>query len=215
MSLYWQNNSFSKGVACEDKTRGLENISILEDCFPEAEHEGSLLMNREKRVSGSTDINTNEAQNISEYKITLLNSDKKIHDNEEQEVAKHLSPSMPYIITDQDFRSQIHSTLIPAKKLQPIKMLEDDLSDSQQISIKNEENDNEEVLSREDFSEKSLFNPYLRNSVKTREFLVSENLSEHSKNEPKSQATVLPGHRQNVVGQSYITLDMVGLATAH
>ena len=55
-------------MACEDKTRGLENISILEDCFPEAEHEGSLLMNREKRVSGSTDINTNEAQNISDTK---------------------------------------------------------------------------------------------------------------------------------------------------
>lgn len=202
-------------MACEDKTKGLENISVLEDCFPEEEHEGSLLMDCEKCVSGSTDINTNEAQNISEYKLTLLNSEGKILNNEEQEVAKHLSPSMPYIITDQDFKSQIHSALIPSKKLQPIKMLEDDLCDSQQISIKNEENDNEEVLNREGFSGKSLFNPYLRNSVKTREFLVSENFSEHSKNEPKSQATFLPGLRQNVVGQSYITLDMVGLATAH
>lgn len=172
-------------------------------------------MNCEKCVSGSTDINTNKVQNTSEYKITLLSNDEKIMKNEEQEGAKHLSMSMPYMITDQDFRSQIHSALIPAKKLQPIIMLEDDLCDSQQISIKNEENDNEEVSNREDFSEKSLFNPYLRNSVKTREFLVSENLSEHSKNEPKSQAAVLPGLRQNVVGQSYITLDMVGLATAH
>ncbi|XP_065595933.1 interleukin-31 receptor subunit alpha [Cyrtonyx montezumae] len=207
------SNSFPKGVACEDKTRGLENISVLEDCFPE-EREGSLLMNCEKCVSGSTEINIDEVQNISEYKTSLLNSDKKILNNEEQEVAKHLSPSMPYLITDQDFRSQIHSALIPAEKIEPIGMLEDDLCDSQQISIKNEENDHE-VLNIEDFSEKNLFNPYLRNSVKTREFLVNENLPEHSRNEPISQETVLPGLQQNVVGQSYITLDMVGLATAH
>uniref|UniRef100_A0A8B9FXS6 Interleukin 31 receptor A n=1 Tax=Amazona collaria TaxID=241587 RepID=A0A8B9FXS6_9PSIT len=140
---------------------------------------------------------------------------KKIPYNTENEVAKCSSPSMPYIITDQDVRSQMHSALIPVKKIQCIEKLEDGVCGSpQQTSIKNEENDHE-VLKLEDFSEKALFNPYLKNSVKTREFLSSDNLPEHSKNEPKSQSTVLPPFHQNVAGQSYVTVDMFGLATAH
>lgn len=209
------NNSFLKGVTYEDKTLGLEDLNVLEDCFPEEDHEGLLLMNCENHVSECTDTNATAVQNISEHKITLLNGEKKIQYNEEHEVAKCLSPSMPYVITGEDFRSQMHSALIPAKKIQPIEMLEDDLRETQQISDKKEESDNEEVLKLEDFSEKTLFNPYLRNSVKTREFLISENLPEHSKNEPKKQPTVLPAFQQNAVGQSYVTLDMVGLATAH
>ncbi|XP_035409593.1 interleukin-31 receptor subunit alpha isoform X3 [Cygnus atratus] len=209
------SNSFLKGVTYEDKTVGLEDVSVLEDCFPEEDHEGLLLMNCEKHVSECTDSNVKGVQSISEHKITLLNGNKKILYNEEHEVAKCLSPSMPYVITGEDFRSQMHSALIPAKKIQPIEMLEDDLHETQQISVKNEESDNEEALKLEGFSEKTLFNPYLRNSVKTREFLISENLPEHSKNEPKKQPTVLPAFQQNAVGQSYITLDIVGLATAH
>uniref|UniRef100_A0A8C3C5P4 Interleukin 31 receptor A n=1 Tax=Cairina moschata TaxID=8855 RepID=A0A8C3C5P4_CAIMO len=209
------NNSFLKGVTYEDKTLGLEDLNVLEHCFPEEDQEGLLLMNCENHVSECTDTNATAVQNISEHKITLLNGEKKIQYNEEHEVAKCLSPSMPYVITGEDFRSQMHSALIPAKKIQPIEMLEDDLRETQQILVKNEESDNEEVLKLEDFSEKTLFNPYLRNSVKTREFLISENLPEHSKNEPKKQPTVLPAFQQNAVGQSYVTLDMVGLATAH
>uniref|UniRef100_A0A8C0F4H3 Interleukin 31 receptor A n=1 Tax=Bubo bubo TaxID=30461 RepID=A0A8C0F4H3_BUBBB len=178
-------------------------LNVLDHCFPE-DQEGSLLMNCENHVSECTDTNTKG----------MINGDKKILYNEKNEVAKCFSPSMPYIITDQDIGSQMHSALIPAKEIQPIEMLEDDISGSQQTSIKNE-NYNEEVLKLEDFSEKALFNPYLKNSVKTREFLISENLSEHSKNEPKSQSTVLPPFQKNVAGQSYVTLDMFGLATAH
>uniref|UniRef100_A0A8D0KTS6 Interleukin 31 receptor A n=1 Tax=Strix occidentalis caurina TaxID=311401 RepID=A0A8D0KTS6_STROC len=185
------------------KTVDFEDISVLEHCFPE-DQEGSLLMNCGNHVSECTDTNTKG----------MINGDKKILYNEKNEVAKCFSPSMPYIITDQDIRSQMHSALIPAKEIQPIEMLEDDICGSQQTSIKNE-NYNEEVLKLEDFSEKALFNPYLKNSVKTREFLISENLSEHSKNEPKSQSTVLPPFQKNVAGQSYVTLDMFGLATAH
>uniref|UniRef100_A0A663N6Y2 Interleukin 31 receptor A n=1 Tax=Athene cunicularia TaxID=194338 RepID=A0A663N6Y2_ATHCN len=177
---------------------------VLEHCFPEESQEGPLLMNCENHVSECTDINTKG----------MSNGDKKILYNEKNEVAKCFSPSMPYIIADQDIRSQMHSALIPAKEIQPIEMLEDDLCGSQQTSIKNE-NDNEEVLKLEDLSEKALFNPYLKNSVKTREFLISENLSEHSKNEPRSQSTLLPPFQKNVAGQSYVTLDMFGLATAH
>lgn len=194
-----------KGVTPEATTIDCEDISVLEHCFPEESQEGSLLMNCENHVSECTDINTKG----------MINGDKKILYNEENKVAKCFSPSMPYIITDQDIRSQTHSALIPAKEIHPIEMLEDDLCESQQTSIKNEEDDNEEVLKLEDFSEKALFNPYLKNSVKTREFLVSENLPEHSKNEPKSQSAVLPPFQQNVAGQSYITLDVFGLATAH
>ncbi|XP_040976871.1 interleukin-31 receptor subunit alpha isoform X1 [Aquila chrysaetos chrysaetos] len=199
------NNSFLKGVTPEAKTIDCEDISVLEHCFPEESQEGSLLMNCENHVSECTDINTKG----------MINGDKQILYNEENEVAKCFSPSMPYIITDQDIRSQMHSALIPAKEIHAVEMLEDDLCESQQTSIKNEEDDNEEVLKLEDFSEKALFNPYLKNSVKTREFLISENLPEHSKNEPKSQSAVLPPFQQNVAGQSYITLDMFGLATAH
>lgn len=108
----------------------------------------------------------------------------------------------------------MHSTLIPVKEIQCIEMMEDGVCGSQHTSIKNEENDHE-VLKLEDLSEKALFNPYLKNSVKTREFLISDNLPEHSKSEPKSQSTVLPPFHQNVAGQSYVTLDMFGLATAH
>ncbi|KAM6226562.1 interleukin-31 receptor subunit alpha isoform 1-T4 [Spheniscus humboldti] len=199
------NNSFLKGVTTEAKAIDSEDVSVLEHCFPEESQESSLLMNCENHVSECTDINTKG----------MINGDKKLLYNEENEVDKHFSPPMPYIITDQDTRSQMHSALIPAKEIQPVEMLEDDLCESQQTSIKNEENDNEDFLKLEHFSEKALFNPYLKNSVKTREFLTSENLPEHSKNEPKPQSTVLPPLQQNVTGQSYITLDMFGLATAH
>ncbi|XP_059689631.1 interleukin-31 receptor subunit alpha [Gavia stellata] len=198
------NNSFLKGVTSEAKTTHFEDVSVLEHCFPEESQEGSLLKNCENCVSECTDINTKG----------MINGDKKIPYNEEKEVAKCFSPSMPYIIMDQDTRSQMHSALIPAKEIQPIEMLEDDLCESQPTSIKNEENYNEEVLKLKDFSEKALFNPYLKNSVKTREF-ISENLPEHSKNEPKSQSTVLPPFQQSVAGKSYVTLDMFRLATAH
>ncbi|XP_062455733.1 interleukin-31 receptor subunit alpha [Rhea pennata] len=196
-------NSFLKGVTSEDKTiGGLEDISVLEPCFSE-ELEDSLLMNCENHVSECTDINTKG----------VINGDKKTQYNEEHEAAKHLSSSMPYAISDQDFRSQMLSTLIPAKKIQPIEKLEDDLHESQHTSHQNEEN--KEDLNLLDLNEKAVFNPYLKNSVNTREFLISENLPEHSENELKSQSTAVSPFQQSVVGQSYITLDMFGVATAH
>ncbi|XP_028942879.1 interleukin-31 receptor subunit alpha [Antrostomus carolinensis] len=198
-------NSFLKGVTSEAKTIDFEDVSVLEHCLPEESQEGSLLMNCENCVSECTVINAKG----------MINGDKKILYNEETEVAKRFSPFMPYIITDQEVRNEMHSALIPVKEIQPIEMLEGDLCESQQTLMKNEENDTEEVLKLEDFSEKALFNPYLKNSVKTREFLISENLPEHSKDEPKSQSTVLHPFQQNVTGQSYVTLDMFGLATAH
>ncbi|XP_068781217.1 interleukin-31 receptor subunit alpha-like isoform X1 [Struthio camelus] len=198
------NNSFLRGVTSEDKTiGGLEDVCVLEPCFPE-EHEDSLLMNHENHISEYTDINTK----------VMINRDKNIPYNEEHEAAKHLSASMPYTMTDQDFRSQVLSALIPAEKIQPIEMLEDYLHEHQDVSNQNEEN-KEEVLNLSDLSEKAVFNPYLKNSVNTREFLISENLAEHSKSEPKSQSTAISPFQQNVVGQSYVTLDMFGLATAH
>ncbi|XP_010127667.1 PREDICTED: interleukin-31 receptor subunit alpha [Chlamydotis macqueenii] len=194
------NNSFMKGVTSEAKTIDFEDVSVLEHCFPEESQEGSLLMNCENRLSECTDINTKD----------MINGDKKILYNEENEVDRCFLPPLPYIITDQDIRNQIHSNAIPVKEVQHIEMLEDDLCESQQTSFKNED-----VLKLEDCSEKALFNPYLKNSVKTREFLISENLPEHSKNEPSSRSTVLPPFQQNVPGQSYVTVDMFGLATAH
>ncbi|XP_010191138.1 PREDICTED: interleukin-31 receptor subunit alpha [Mesitornis unicolor] len=199
------NNLFLKRVTSEAKTIDFEDLSVLEHCCPEESQEESLLTNCENHVSECTDINAK----------AVINGDKKILHNEENEVAKCFSPSMPYVITGQDIKSQMHSALIPVKETQPIKMLEDDLCESKQTLIKNEEKDNEEVLKLEDFSENALFNPYLKNSVKTREFLISENLPGRSKNEPKSQSTVLPPFQPNVAGQSYVTLDMFGLATAH
>ncbi|XP_035759604.1 interleukin-31 receptor subunit alpha isoform X2 [Egretta garzetta] len=199
------SNSFLKGVTSEAKTIDFEDVSVLEHCFPEESQEGSLLTNCENHISECPDTNTKG----------MINGDKKILCNEEDEVAKCFAPSMPYVITDQDIRSQMHSALVPAKEIQPTEVLAGDLCESQQISTKNEENGNEEVLKLEDFSEKALFNPYLKNSVKTREFLISENLPEHRKNEPKSQSMVLPPFQQNVAGQSYVTVDMFGLATAH
>ncbi|KAM6328249.1 interleukin-31 receptor subunit alpha isoform 1-T2 [Alca torda] len=210
MAVEWpldasMNNSFLKGVTSETKTIDFEDLSVLEHCFPEENQEGSLLMNCENHVSECTDVNTKG----------MINGNKKILYNEENEVAKCFSPPMSYIITDQGIGSQMHSALIPAKEIQPIEMLEEDLCKFQKTSIKNEENDNEEVLKLEDFSEKALFNPYLKNSVKTREFLISENMPERNKRESKSQSTVLPPFQQNAAGQSYITLDMFGLSTAH
>ncbi|XP_053910840.1 interleukin-31 receptor subunit alpha isoform X2 [Cuculus canorus] len=192
-------------VTSEGKTMDFEDISVLEHFFPEESQEGSLLMNYENHVSECTDVDTKGT----------INGGKMVLRNEENEVARCFSPSMAYVITDEDIRSQMHSALITAKEIHPAEMLKHGFCEFQQTSIKNEGNDNEEILKLEDCSEKALFNPYLKNSVKTREFLVSEKLPEHSKNEPKSQPTVLPPFQQNVAGQSYVTLDMFGLATAH
>ncbi|XP_054042276.1 interleukin-31 receptor subunit alpha isoform X2 [Rissa tridactyla] len=209
MAVEWpldasMNNSFLKGATSEAKTIDFEDLSVLEHCFPEESQEGSLLMHCENHVSECTDVNTKG----------MINGDKKIRYNEENEVAKCFSPPMSYIITDQGIGSQTHSASTPVKEIQPIEMLEKDLREFQKTSIKNEENDNEEVLKLENFSEKALFNPYLKNSVKTREFLISENLPECNKNESESQSTVLPPFQQNATGQSYITLDVFGLSTA-
>lgn len=204
ISLYLQNNSFLKRVSSQSKTVDFEDINVLEYCVPDESQEGSLLINYENHVSECTDINTKG----------ITNKDEKILHNDENEVAKCLSPSMPYVITEQFIRSQMHSTLIPVKAVQPIEMVSNDLFGSQQNPIKNEENDDEEVLKLDDFSEEAVFNPYLKNSVKTREFLVSESLPEHSTDECKSQPSVLPPFQPNVPGQSYITLDMFRLPKA-
>ncbi|XP_050185883.1 interleukin-31 receptor subunit alpha [Myiozetetes cayanensis] len=197
------NNSLLKRLASEAKTLDFEDISVLENCFPEESQEGSLLVNCENHVSECVDINAED----------MINGDKKTLYKQENEAAKCFSPSMPYVITDQFTRSQMKSTLIPVKEIQPIEMLANDLCGSQQNSVKNEEND-DEVLKLENFSEKTLFNPYLKNSVKTREFLFSESLPEHSMHEHKSQSSVLLPFQQNVAGQPYITLDTFELATA-
>ncbi|XP_017666789.1 PREDICTED: probable ATP-dependent RNA helicase DDX4 isoform X3 [Lepidothrix coronata] len=185
------NNSLLKKLASEAKTVDFEDISVLEHCFPEENH-----------VSECIDINAED----------MINGDKKILHKQENDVAKCFLPSMSYVITDQFTRSQMKSTLILVKEIQPMEMLANDLCGSQQNSIKNEEND--EVLKVEDFNEKTLFNPYLKNSVKTREFLISESLPEHNMDECKSQSSVLPPFQQNVAGQPYITLDMFEPATA-
>lgn len=192
-------------MTSEAKTKDFEDVCVLEYCFREENQEESLLMNCENHVSECTNI----------YTKGMINGDKKILSNEENEVAKCFSPSTTYVNPSQDIRSKMLSALIPAKEIQPIEMLEDDLCESPQNPIKDEESYNREVLNLEDFSEKAVFNTYLKNSVKTREFLISENLPEPSKNEPKSQSTVLPPFQQNVAGQSYVTLDLFRLATAH
>ncbi|XP_064497102.1 probable ATP-dependent RNA helicase DDX4 isoform X1 [Pseudopipra pipra] len=186
------NNSLLKKLASEAKTIDFEDISVLEHCFPEENH-----------VSECTDINAED----------MINGDKKILHKQENDVAKCFLPSMPYVITDQFTRSQMKSTLILVKEIQPMEIPVNDLCGSQQNSIKNEEND-DEVLKVEDFNEKTLFNPYLKNSVKTREFLISESSPEHNMDECKSQSSVLPPFQQNVAGQPYITLDMFEPATA-
>ncbi|XP_041326841.1 interleukin-31 receptor subunit alpha isoform X1 [Pyrgilauda ruficollis] len=196
------NDSFLKRMSSQTKTVGFEDINVLEYCFPEESQEGSLLINYENRVSECTDINTKG----------VTNRDEKVLHNEENEAAESFSPSMTYIITDQFTRNQMHSALIPVKEVQPIEVVANDLSGSQQSPVKSEENDDEEILKLEDFCEKALFNPYLKNSVKTREFLVSESLPEHSTEERKSQSSVLPPFQPNVPRQSYVTVDMFRLA---
>lgn len=191
-------------MSSETKTVDFEDINVLECCFPEENQEGSLLINYENHVSERTDIKTKD----------ITNRDEKILNNEENEFAKCFSPSMLYVITDQFTRSQTHSALVPVKEVQPMEMLANDLCGSQQNPIKNEENDSEEVLKPEDFSEKALFNPYLKNSVKTREFLVSESFPERSMDECKSQSSALPPFQPSVPGQFYITLDMFSVAKA-
>ncbi|XP_071587682.1 interleukin-31 receptor subunit alpha isoform X2 [Heliangelus exortis] len=198
------NNLFFKGLTSEAKIIEFEDVSVLEHCLPEESQEGSLLMNCENYTSECTDINTKG----------MIYGGKNILYNEINEIAKCFAPPMSYILTDQDIRSKMCSALVPVKKAEFIEMLEKDLCDSQQTSIKNEDSDNKEMLKLEDFSEKALFNPYLKNSVIRREFLISENLQELA-SEPKSQTTVLPPFQQNVAEQSYVTLDMFGLATAH
>ncbi|XP_005489845.1 interleukin-31 receptor subunit alpha isoform X2 [Zonotrichia albicollis] len=196
------NNSFLKRMSSQTKTVDFEEINVLEYCFPEESQEGSLLINYDNHVSECTGINTKG----------ITNRDEKILHNEENEAAKSFSPSMPYIITDQFTRSQMHSAFIPVKEVQPIEMVASDLCGCQQNPIKNEENDNEEVLNLEDFNEKTLFNPYLKNSVKTREFLISESLPEHSTDECRSQLSALLPFQPNVLAQSYITVDMFRVA---
>ncbi|KAM8793352.1 LOW QUALITY PROTEIN: interleukin-31 receptor subunit alpha-like [Eudromia elegans] len=151
-----------------------------------------------------TDVNTKDT----------INLDEKIPCNEGHEVTKPLSPSMPYTTTDQDFSSQVQrSPLMPTKEI-PVEMPEGDIHEFQHTSHQTEERE-EEVSNLLDFNEKAVFNPYLKNSVNTKEFIISESLPEHNRNEPKSQSIAISPLQPNILRQSYVTLDMFELATAH
>ncbi|XP_014449540.1 interleukin-31 receptor subunit alpha [Alligator mississippiensis] len=198
-------NSLLKQGQSEDGTVGSENISVLEPGMPHENQTELLLIKHENYESDHTDTCAKDVPN--DHKKELC--------NKEHEVVKSFSPSLPYIVTEQDFRSQMLSAVKPNRKIYPVEKLEEDFSKPQFSPVQNsssKDNENEDGECT-DIKEAATFNPYLKNSVNTREFIVPENLPDRNKNESRTQSTA--PFQKNTAGQSYVTLDMFGLTIAH
>ncbi|XP_048359622.1 interleukin-31 receptor subunit alpha isoform X2 [Sphaerodactylus townsendi] len=99
--------------------------------------------------------------------------------------------------------------LVPAPVSQqpPLQRSEESLSEHCQKS----NHSNEEKQDQPNTKEKTEFNPYLRNSVHTREFLVGENLSFSKKTGRKKETVPGAPCRSSDNGQQYVALDAVVL----
>ncbi|XP_060092567.1 interleukin-31 receptor subunit alpha [Heteronotia binoei] len=107
----------------------------------------------------------------------------------------------------QHFRSQ----LLPAPLIQqpPLPKPEESSSeDYQNSSCKDEVKQDQDQTN---MKEKTEFNPYLKNTVRTREFLVCETLSVVKKKEKKKQPVLPPACVSGGNGQQYVALDAVVL----
>lgn len=105
----------------------------------------------------------------------------------------------------QHFRNQ----LLPAPVIRqlPLQKSEERLSEGHQNSNCKDEEKQENTNAKE----KTEFNPYLKNTVRTREFLVFENLSVPKKKESKKETVLGPPCVSNGNGQQYVALDAVVL----
>uniref|UniRef100_A0A8C8R5K5 Interleukin 31 receptor A n=1 Tax=Pelusios castaneus TaxID=367368 RepID=A0A8C8R5K5_9SAUR len=205
----FKSNSSIKEVVSEDGAVDSEDISVLESCFSADDHTKLLVKSHENYHSKQTHISTKD----------MANTVEKMLCDEENEVVKPLSSSVPYMVAEQDFRSQmLLSALLPSRTLQcqELEISKEGLCESLHSAIESlssKENEREEVLERTDFKEENAVNPYLKNSINTREFLISENLPEFNK-ETKNQLVVLVPFQRNTIGQPYVTLDAFGLTIA-
>ncbi|XP_065455031.1 interleukin-31 receptor subunit alpha isoform X2 [Chrysemys picta bellii] len=154
-----KNNLPLKEVQSEDGIVDPEGISVLESCFPAEDHTALLVKSHENY----------DSKHINVCKKDMGNGHKKILYGEEYEVVKPLSPSIPYIVTEQDFRSQmLLSALMPTRRIQHqhLEISKEGLCESLHSSIENsKENEKEEVLEHTDFKEETKINPYLKNSL--------------------------------------------------
>ncbi|EMP41368.1 Putative ATP-dependent RNA helicase DDX4, partial [Chelonia mydas] len=154
-----KNNSPLKKVQSEDGTVDPEGICVLESCFLAEDHTALLVKSHENYDSKHTNV----------CKKDVGNGHKNIFYGEEYEVVKPLSPSIPYIVTEQDHRSQmLLSALIPTRRIQHqhLEISKEGLCKSLHSSVKNsKENEKEEILEHTDFKEETKINPYLKNSV--------------------------------------------------
>ncbi|XP_067425114.1 interleukin-31 receptor subunit alpha [Emydura macquarii macquarii] len=181
-----KTNSPLKEVQSEDGTVDPEDISVLESCFPAEDHTELLVKSHENYDSKQTNVSTKD----------MANRDKKILYDDSESCFTTSCSSIPYIVSEQDFRSQmLLSALMPSRKIQHqhLEISKEGLCESQHSSVKSlssRKNEKEEVLEHTGFKEETTINPYLKNSVNKREFLVSENLPECNK-EIKKQLVVL------------------------
>ncbi|CAM4555528.1 unnamed protein product [Lepidochelys olivacea] len=154
-----KNNSPLKKVQSEDGTVDPEGICVLESCFLAEDHTALLVKSHENYDSKHTNV----------CKKDIGNGNKNIFYGEEYEVVKPLSPSIPYIVTEQDQRSQmLLSALIPTRRIQHqhLEISKEGLCKSLHSSVENsKENEKEEILECTDFKEETKINPYLKNSV--------------------------------------------------
>ncbi|XP_074850384.1 interleukin-31 receptor subunit alpha [Carettochelys insculpta] len=195
-----RNDSFLKKVLPQDGTVDLEDISVLEPGPSDIDQTVLLVKNQESYDSNHTHICV---QNMGRGHKRILNG-------EEHDVVKPLSLSIPYTVKEPDFKSQmLLSALMPTRRIQNqhLEISKEGLCESLQSSIENsKENEKGDVLEHTDFNEETKVNPYLKNSVNMREFLISENLQPYNK-EAKNQIAPL---QQNTRGQPYVTLNMFG-----
>ncbi|XP_054842821.1 interleukin-31 receptor subunit alpha [Eublepharis macularius] len=123
--------------------------------------------------------------------------------SEEHKAIQFLPQTVPS--TGQHFRNQ----LLPALMIQrqPLQRSEESLLEHCQ----NSSSKDEETQDQTSMKEKTEFNPYLKNSIHTREFLVCENLSVPKKKDRKKEVVPIPICVSGGNGQQYVALDAVVL----
>ncbi|XP_030049003.1 interleukin-31 receptor subunit alpha isoform X2 [Microcaecilia unicolor] len=137
----------------------------------------------------------------------------------EQEFAQTLTPpAVLYLTAQQNYKSHAPSTFtsneslsfehkssLPSKEagheFRPL-LLQDACSKG---------DGNRDILEDEGFQQEVAVNPYLKNSSRTREFLVPDNCSAHIREGTQQPSVIVTPCQQNVAGQTYVTVHMVGL----
>lgn len=168
-----------------------------------------ILNDENINVLDSLCTDENQTKVIKEYPKSFLESTSRQHNChywKETDFAKPPSP-LSYISAEKIYKSQLSSDTSGEQI---------NVSRSCLIQGLHYEDDSIRYTDEEEiFMEKAAFNPYLKNSVITREFIFPGNSSNQNGTGNMQQLMIIAPCPLKGIGEHYVTTDMVGLRVVH